>query len=562
MTGRWRGVVEHPLACSMLVGLVLPARAAHADFRFDRFRGIESLELIGDAGRSADGIRLVTTSPDQKGAVWTRVAQDISSGFDTDFTFRISESSDPEGDGLAWVIRGDRDTKIGGTGASIGYDLIPKSVAIEFDTYYNPTLDDPNGNHISVHTRGALPNSRLHRYSLGYATDIPRLTDGEPHRVWLHYRPPLLIVCIDDPAEPVLLAAVDLTWIPDGRAWIGFTAGTGDSFGNYEVLSWAFAELRTAIRVPEDLPTIQAAIDSAPDWGTVVVSPGTYTGDGNVELDLGGKPIHLRSSRGPESAFIECEEQSRAFDLFREETMGSIVEGFTLRRGSASGEGEGRSGGGVYCAPGTKPTFLRCTFGFCHADSHGGAVYCAPGSKPRFLACRFVGNRAGGDGGALFVDRGAEVWLANCLVSGNASFGSGGGVRALGGGTLRNCSIVDNSSGMSGGGIAVEGASREGKLTNCLLWANRPDQIRGPMEIAYSCIEGGWTGAEDIRLRPWTGNVAAAPVTDAGNLIGSGFAPFAQAHPDHPSRRGEWRIDWPVSYPAGPAPSIGVFEGR
>ncbi len=560
MIGRSRWSAAHRLVCSMLAGISLSLVAAEAEFRFDPFTDVEALELVGDAHRAAERIRLVSTAIDQRGAVWTRAALNVAKGFDTYFTFGIGESSDPSGDGFAFVISGDADVRIGGTGASIGYDLIPKSVAIEFDTYYNPTLDDPNGNHISVHSRGALPNSRHHRYSLGYTTDIPNLTDGEPHQVWIHYRPPSLIVCIDDPAQPVLLAPVDLTGIPNGQAWIGFTAGTGDAFGNYEIVNWAFTEPRSAIRVPDDLPTIQAAIDAAPDWSVVVVSPGTYAGEENVSLDLRGKPIHLLSREGPRSTVIDCEGRSRGFDLFREETAASVVEGFTIRHGATPDLPGGRCGGAVVCSFGSGPTFLRCVFELSRADSLGGAVYCGPGSKPRFWSCMFLENRAGGDGGALFVDRGSKVWLANSLIARNSAGGAGGGVRALGEGTLRNCSIVGNRSDLPGGGIASEAASGSWTLTNCVLWADRPDEIGGIVQIDNSSIDGGWTGREDTRLVPWRGNISTAPSTVLLNGFREGLAPSALRSRNHPSRRGEWRADWPVTYPAGPAPVFGFFE--
>ena len=52
--------------------------------------------------------------------------------------------------------------------------------------------------------------------------------------------------------------------------------------------------------MPDDCPTIQAAIDAAVDGDEVVVGDGVHTGAGNLDLDFGGKAITVRSAGGPE----------------------------------------------------------------------------------------------------------------------------------------------------------------------------------------------------------------------------------------------------------------------
>lgn len=220
-----------------------------ASAAFDGFSGPARLQLLGGASLAGDRLRLTPLAPRCAGAAWTAEKQLVAFGFDTVFTFRLSGGAD----GFAFVIQNHGSSSLGPGGSSQGYGDaydsaggIPNSVAVEFDTFRNPENYDLPGDHISVQTNGTGTNSARHAFSLGAVLAPARLDDGRVHNARIRYVPGTLTIVVDGSAQPALTALVELSAtlrLDRGRAWVGFTAGTGGQFQTHDILSWEYRPL-------------------------------------------------------------------------------------------------------------------------------------------------------------------------------------------------------------------------------------------------------------------------------------------------------------------------------
>lgn len=114
---------------------------------------------------------------------------------------------------------------------------------------------------------------------------------------------------------------------------------------------------------------IQSGINVAVDGDTVLVKDGTYTGDGNRDIDFHGKAITVTSENGPNVTIIDCagtaEDQHRGFYFHNNETQDSVLDGFTIQNGHA------KAGGAIYGNL-AGPTISDCIIQNNVANNHGG----------------------------------------------------------------------------------------------------------------------------------------------------------------------------------------------
>lgn len=137
---------------------------------------------------------------------------------------------------------------MGSDGGEKGFGGITKSIAIEFDTYENYSqFGDPNGNHISIQSRGSISNSANHRFSLACCTNLPsKLNDGNIHSVKIIFDQKQNCCFVEMDGNLVLNAPVHVSDLlfngQDKEIFIGFTAGTGGITQTHVINSWCVLE--------------------------------------------------------------------------------------------------------------------------------------------------------------------------------------------------------------------------------------------------------------------------------------------------------------------------------
>lgn len=269
------------LLIASLVALGTAPVASAQSFSYPDFSSTTGLNLIERAATVGTTMRVhdaVASGGGNRGAIWYQTPVSVASGFDTTFVININQNGGPStgGDGMAFAIQnelvvGDTGgigiTGIGRHASALGYGLfatsapgesIDNSLVIEFDTFTNGgTINDPDSNHISVHTGGTGENGQTEDLSVGRADNTTLgidLNDGLDHTVRILYVPGTLDVYLD--GTLVLTTPYDfatggthidtgmavggLNLIGNTSAYVGFTASSGGALENHDVASWTW----------------------------------------------------------------------------------------------------------------------------------------------------------------------------------------------------------------------------------------------------------------------------------------------------------------------------------
>ncbi len=356
----------------------------------------------------------------------------------------------------------------------------------------------------------------------------------------------------------------------------------------------------TTVRVPRDQPTIQAGIDATGEGDTVLVAPGTYSGEGDKNLDFGGVNRVLISEAGAEATVIYCDQDGGGLYFHSGESAASIVCGFTISRAGHYGPPRPCQSG-VCCessssptisecvielgmedeitCDASSPTISKCVIGTARDLSYGIGISCKSSASPLVTECTIVGNNDGG----VHCSASTSPTLSRCTITGNGTDFHGGGVICWNASPiLMGCTITENQAGLYGGGLYCTGSSptltnctisgnisildRGGGiyctdsspvLVNCVLWGDAPNEVEGGTPVLRYCdVEGGHAGK---------GNIDADPLFRSfygyDYLLSPGSPCIDAGDPTIEDGVSDWHPRWPGWYPNGARSDMGAFGG-
>ena len=252
------------------------------------------------------------------------------------------------------------------------------------------------------------------------------------------------------------------------------------------------------IKVPQEIATIQAAIDSSTHGDTLLVSPGRYI----ENINFNGKNIILGSlflTSGDTSyisqTIIDGNQLGCVVVFESGEDSTATLTGFTITNGLS--DTDSLRGGGITCINSSSPRLQNLVvenneiIGM-EEDFGGGGIYCLRQSSPKISNVVIRENKARYCYGAgIYCKDSSNISLVNVVISDNEYTFRGGGIAIVNSSiTMRESQIVNNIA-RYGGGVFLENSTI------------KIDSTKINNNVARSNGRGGgiWASASNITMK-------------------------------------------------------------
>ena len=179
------------------------------------------------------------------------------------------------------------------------------------------------------------------------------------------------------------------------------------------------------INIPGDYPTIQEGIDAANEYDTVLVKPGFY--EENIQIDVLGLVLASLFLTSGDTSYISSTiiDGNSAGSVIRSlacyDTTAAII-GFTIQNGY------NEVGGGILCVA-SNPRITNNIITQNTAIDNGGGIYCFFRANPiirnNIIIGNVVQNRDWNFGGGIYCENSNPEITDNYIIENEACWGGG-----------------------------------------------------------------------------------------------------------------------------------------
>ncbi|KAI3840922.1 hypothetical protein MKW92_030678 [Papaver armeniacum] len=259
----------------------------------------QNITLMGDAHFQEDGRLCLTStssSPPPSSSSFIGVGRALytdpirfknssnnptTASFISKFTFTIipdfSRYHPLFGDGFTFIIASKSNT----IGNAFGYMGLSNQssqdqgiyIAVEFDTCFDPTLEDISDNHIGIDVSSVLSYPIVDSTPTGFS-----LKNVSKTTIWIEYSDPEKLMKIwlsydaeSIPIRPILAARMDLSTYIDELMFVGFTASSGKLGSSKHIIhSWQFKTYPSPFDTSFSLHSMEEGSDLADGSGSTL----------------------------------------------------------------------------------------------------------------------------------------------------------------------------------------------------------------------------------------------------------------------------------------------------
>ncbi len=354
----------------------------------------------------------------------------------------------------------------------------------------------------------------------------------------------------------------------------------------------------TIINVPGDYGTIQAGIDAAINWDTVLVHPGNYFENVSLfdkNIVIGSLFILNGDTSYISQTVIDGGNTDVVIMVSNVSDTTAVISGFTITNGNGAYGGginlqyssnlrlehliikdnqSNSRGGGINIWMNSNPTISDVTVRNNYAAWDGGGIDCHSSCNPRIIKSIITDNYAQNTGGGVYCTYASNLYIRESVIARNQVSWHGAGLASQNNSTayLINVTIVDNISGWGGGGISLYENSSS-ILVNSIIWNNVPYSISfestglsNSLIVTHSDIQDSLNGiiTNNNGTINWiAGNIDSDPsfiTAITGNYHLRPNSPCIDSGTDYFNWNGNTLIELDTSDYIGTAPDMGTFE--